>query len=161
MKPLLFMAAILLAAPAVAQDTVTLKKTLQAQYNKEAAAFMKKDIDSALSINTSDFTTTDTKGKKLTLAEFKAAFMQITTIAQSIKLSSTVEKVTLKGDTATVTVSDKSLFTLANPQTGKKAQMEGASRNEDTWVKKSGVWKRQKNRALSNKTLMDGKPVSS
>ena len=77
MKPLFFMAAILLAAPVVAQDTVTLKKTLQAQYNKEAAAFMKKDIDSALSINTSDFTTTDTKGKKLTLKSSPTAIALI------------------------------------------------------------------------------------
>ncbi|WP_309718826.1 hypothetical protein [Armatimonas sp.] len=160
MKTLVLLtAAFLLAAPVVAQDTATVQKAIQAQYNKEAAAFMKKDISAGLSINTSGFATTDTKGKKTTLAEFKAALTQIISAAQSIKLSSTVEKVTVKGETATVIVSDKSLFVLTNPQTKKSTKVEGASRNEDTWIKQAGVWKRQKNRALTSQSLMDGKPV--
>jgi hypothetical protein len=159
MKLLGLSVALLLVAPVLAQDAATVKKTLQAQYNKEAAALMKKNVEAALSINTSDYTVTDIKGKSLSLAQIKQAFSQLTAISESIQLSSTVEKVTLKGNTAVVVTSDKSLFVLVNPQNGQKGKMEGTSRNEDLWVQKNGAWKRQKNKVLSNKTLLNGKPL--
>lgn len=160
MKSLLLITSLLLATPVLAQDAAAAKKTFQALYNKEATAFMKKDLETALSINTANYTATDTKKKTVSLADLKAQFTQIMGLAETIKLSSTVEKVTVKGDTALVLVSDKSQFVLKNPQTGQKMTLEGTSRNEDTWVKQGGTWKRQKNRALANTSLRDGKPIA-
>lgn len=137
------------------------RDAIQTQYNKEAAALTNKDIDGALSINTSEFTATDDKGQQRSLVQLKSRLAALTAQAETMKVSSTVEKVTVKDDTAVVIVSDEVLFVVVNPQTGKKGRLEGTSRNEDLWVKKDGVWKRQKALELSNKTrmVMDEKPL--
>ena len=159
MKPFpLVITALVLCSPVLAQDAAV-KKAIQAQYEKEALGLAKKDAKAMLSINTSDYTTTDDKGKTTTMAELKDQITQLFGMMQSAKVATKIEKLTLKGDTATVIASDSSTVTLLNPQTKAKSVLTGTSRNEDTWIKQKGTWLRQKNKVLSHKDLVDGKPI--
>lgn len=142
-----------LAPSALAADT---QKAIQAQYEKRAAAAKKKDVAAALAINASDFVSLDIKGNKRTLAQIKPQLTEAFASAASYTVNTKITKLTVNGDTATVSTAD-SVRVVMND---KKNNQEAATTNTDIWVKKSGQWVRQQSTMHTSKVKINGKPIN-
>lgn len=139
------------------QTDASEREAIERQRNKRLVALRNKDVEGVFSIYTLDYTRTDTKGQQVSLDEVRHSVGLAMAKVQTVEVSGTVEKITVKGDMAVVIESEKTLVVLVNPQTGKRTQVDESARDENLWVKKDGVWKLHKSRALSSEILIDGK----
>lgn len=147
-------------------DAAALKASMQAGMNKYIAAWKKKDAKTAEALIrahfSKDFKATDSNGKVLTLDEWIAQDkMQMAQIQSVKKMSLTMDKVVVKGNTATS--QDKFLadFVIANPNpnaTSKTAVLHIEGTSSSTLKKINGKWMFVSMKEGSQKMLLDGKP---
>lgn len=141
----LLLISLIATAPAVlAQDTASVQKAIQAQYEKRNAAAKKKDVTGALSINTPDFVALDPTGTKRTLTQLRPLLSEAFANTSSYLVTTQIKSVKLTGNKATVNTNDTAKLTSKNNK------VEEVTRAyEDIWVKQGTQWLRQQSRTLS------------
>lgn len=151
----------LAVAPALADANTDAKKALQALYDKTDAATAKKDIKGLTAYLAPDFQVlSDKGGKAMNLEQAKSQMGMVFKQVQSFKAKSVVQKVTLKGSTATVTVKQNVTAAIMNPQTGKPSKLLMDVVAEDIWVKSGAGWKEKSSKSISTKQSLDGKSIA-
>lgn len=147
-------------APLVRADaTADARKAIQAGFDKENAGAAKKDVQEALAPYAPDFVRTSVDGKKITLAEMKKGLTQMFAGVQTIKGTAVIQKITLKGKEATVTVKLHREITLLNPQTKKSSVIAVDVIGDTVWANNGKGWQEKSGRELSRKVTLDGKPI--
>src|SRR5262249_13045028 len=89
-----------------ADATSEAKSQLTALYLKEAKAGANKDANAILSDYSADFVATDRKGKKKTVAELRKEIPQMLQMLSNIVDKPTITKISLKGNVATVSLTE-------------------------------------------------------
>jgi hypothetical protein len=64
------------------------------------------------------------------------------------------------GNIATANVTQHLSLDIVNPNTGKTAHAELIETDRDIWKLSSGTWKLTKSTAITQKVLIDGKPIA-
>ena len=137
------------------------RKAIQAAYDKSDAATAKKDIDGAMAFQTSDYTYTTQKGRKLDNATVRTSTTQVLTLAREIHGKTVIRKIALKGSMATVTVDETGSIVVATPQRPDQvSKIVIEARSEDVWIKTPKGWREKSSRELSSKQSVNGKPVA-
>lgn len=141
----LLLISLIAAAPAVlAQDTASVQKAIQAQYEKRNAAAKKKDVTGALSINAPDFVALDPTGTKRTLTQLRPLLAEAFANTSSYLVATQIKSVNLTGNKAIVNTNDNAKLTSKNNKVE-----EVIRAYEDIWVKQGNQWLRQQSRTLS------------
>lgn len=141
------------------------KAEISKAYDIRLKLFKAKDAN-GLSKLFSDLTTDDVSMEGTGMAGMKKAEMAKMIksqlgMVQSVKDGSmTLAKWNIKGDSATLEVTEKMEFTMANPQDAKKPMvMKGTTISSDTWVKVGKKWKLKKVKVLKEAYTVNGKKL--
>jgi uncharacterized protein (TIGR02246 family) len=148
-----------LAPKARADAAAEARKAIQAVYARGDAAMTKKDANAILSLYTPDYEQTSLKGQKITLAQAKQAIPMLFQQAKTIQSKTTIQKFSLKGSEAVVTVKQHATLTALNPQTQKTSKLVVDETSEDTWAKGAKGWLMKRSRTLAEQQMLDGKPL--
>ncbi len=105
-----------------------------------------------------DFVGVDSKGKSSTKAEVKDGLTKLFALADTVSVTTTLQKISVTDDQATTTEADHVIITIKAPDTGKISTLDITDTDEDTWVKTADGWSEKKGKGLSEQTLIDGKP---
>jgi ketosteroid isomerase-like protein len=142
-----------------ADATADAKKQIQAEYNKIDAAAAKKDVKGMTASMTSDFVDTNEKGEKTALKDLREKMGQVLAMTKSLKIKTTVEKVTLKGSTATASVKQTADISQLPPNVKTPVKMHSDETLTSVWVKSGAGWKIKSSKTNTSKQTLDGKPM--
>jgi len=144
----------------MADATADAKKAIQASYDRSNNGLAHKETKSLIDMYTPDYYAISKKGKKTSLAELKESIKGIVAAAKTIKASTTVQKIVLKGNEAIVTTKEHTELFLVNPQDpSQTAKIVADDTSEHTWVKSAKGWLLKKARNLTSKATMNGQPM--
>jgi hypothetical protein len=152
-------AAALLAPKACPDTAAEVRRMIQANYNREAAAFMRKDATGLLANYAPDYVATQKSGKKLTLDDIRPVLPDMFAAMSDIKDARAIKKFVFKDSHAIVTVTDRAESKLKNPKTRKNVRLVMVETRRDVWVKLGANWKIKTSRTLSKKQTVNGKPL--
>lgn len=153
-----FVAMLCLASQTLAETAADVRKSVQSAYTNENASMMRKDANSVFAAYAPDFSQTSLKGETLTLIQLKQMVPSVFASAKQIKDKTTVQKIALQGDKATVTVKRHSEIVALSPR--KKAiKMAVDAVTEDLWVKTAQGWRLKRQKSLKEKQTMNGRPL--
>ena len=149
------------AASGVAQADATsdARKAIQAIYNKVDQAVARRDFKGAFASHAADYYYIDAKGRKITLAQLRRVTPRIMDAMQSYKSKTTLQKLTLKGNTASVVSRDHTEATFVNPQTQKSSRVVVDSVLQESWIKTKQGWQRKWARNISSRQTLDGRAI--
>jgi len=153
---------------ALAQSSA--EKFIRAYYAKDDALMLKMDFAGwrklIIETSTSDYVSygmPDKTGKvtKKTLADQVNGLDRLAPIIESVPTSTNhIDRLTSRPRTILVTVTfSGEMKTKKLPQNGKSHTIGGTMRSVDTWVKVGGSWKMKMSKTISDKMLMDGRPI--
>ena len=142
-----------------ADETSDAKKAIQAQYNAHITAHHKKDAKALLAGYSKDYIGVSAGGTKRTYAQLEKEMGIVFTYLKTFKGTISIQKLTLKGNQATVVTKEHAEFSISNPQTQKTVELIVDETNEDVWAKSGKIWLKKASKNLTNKTKMDGKEV--
>ena len=137
------------------------KTAIQSAYNKQSAAFNKKDVKSVFAVYAADYVAIASRGSKnRTLAEMKLSMQMLFARGQNMNVKQTVQKMTVKGSQAIVLSKQHMQFSLIDPRTSTRHTTTSDANVEEIWVKtdKSG-WLKKQTKVLSVVGTVDGKPA--
>lgn len=149
-------------APVIKADaTADARKVIQANYNKADSAMARKDVNTVIAMYTPDAVSVSKEGKEASLADLKTSFGQLLPMAKSIKSTTTIEKLVLKGKEAFATIKEHAEILLSNPKkpSGSDKYVADAT-GEDTWVQTAKGWLIKKSKNLTMKQFLNGTAVS-
>lgn len=153
-----------LSAPGAHADALAgARKALQTDYNDRDAAVARKDVDGALAHYAPDFVGLSAAGKAHGLKQERADFVKtFTTLNPRTSVTkTTITKLTLAkgGGEAAAAVTRHGVLLLVDPQTKLNSVLVLDGVYQDTWAKRSGVWRLTRERATSLKATMNGHPL--
>jgi hypothetical protein len=152
--------ALVVFLPGVRADAAAdARKAIQAATDREDAAVQKKDLQHAFAACAPDFRASDGQGHTSNVAQLKEQMQVVFGRAQTIKVKNTLQKITLKGDQATVTMAGRTDLIMPSPK-GKPFIGVVSNLVEEIWVKSGTTWLRKSARLLTQKLTRDGKPVA-
>jgi hypothetical protein len=156
--PVALVAVGVLAPVQSVQAQAPTKQAMQAIYNKQSAALMKRDLDGMLAFSSPDFVAITATGQKVGLAQQKQQLQMLLPVAKEISAKSVVQSVKPAG--SGVVVRQKAHFSLSmvNPQTKKLTTMVVDGVADDSWAKTGGKWLRTSSKEVSQSMTVDGKP---
>jgi len=124
----------------VSDKSKPVRRALEAQYRKIAAAQNNKDIDALRSLRTSDFTVKMPNGEtwdlETSLNYSKRGFEQVQSINS---ISNTIESLTVNGDEAVAVVRQQ--WSRMQTMKGKLRRVETSAVQRETWVNTPDGWK--------------------
>ncbi len=144
---------------AKADDSASAKKAIQAQYSKLEAAAAKKDVQGMTAHLAPDFESVGLDGKTVKASEFKVRLDTALQSVKSINDVTSITKLTLKGDRATVFVKNTVSLLYINPSTKKRSRAVIERASDTQWEKKSGIWLERRSKTLAMKQTVDGKEI--
>jgi hypothetical protein len=143
-------------------DTVTqARKAIQAAYDREDAAVSRKDVPGILVNCAPNFQFITQNGMRGSLADARQGLTAQFQTPSSFVAKTTLQKLTLQGNKAVVTVKEYQMRTVVpkaphvHPH-----KIVTVSIDEDTWVKHGNRWLREISKNISQKQTLDGKPIS-
>lgn len=145
--------AIVTIVPAHAEINSKLQPTIQTNYDRINAAFIRKDIKGATALFTPDYVSISPEGEKQTLSEFRKHYDNLFN-RFNIKLTSnrtTIKNIDLNSNSADVAIEQKTEGTIAGFN---KIVINQTSRN--LWVKTPQGWRLKESKILTNQTTFNG-----
>jgi ketosteroid isomerase-like protein len=145
--------AIVAIQPAFAQINASIKPTIQTNYDRINAAFIRKDIKGATALFTPDYVSIDPDGKKQTLAEFREHYDTLFK-RFNIKLTSnkaTIKNIDISASGIDVAIDQKTEGTIAGFN---KLVINQTS--SDSWLKTPQGWRLKKSKILTSQTTFNG-----
>lgn len=143
-------------APVRAQSDA--KNAISSAYAAIDKAYATKNTAGVFAHYAPDYTSITKSGKKETLEQVKGQMDSFIKIVQSLKVTTTLQSLTPKGDTAVALVKVHVVATAINPQTKKPSTLVIDQTSSDTWAKSGGKWLQKVNKEIATKTMVDGKP---
>lgn len=141
------------------------RKEIEALYAKFVQAFKKKDVNAILETGTPDFAQKGVDGTVLNAKQVEAMMrQQFATIKAIKKMEVKIKEVKIKGKTATVLSSFTLVWEIVDKEgqlgtKGKTHTLTVLGTTRDTLVKTDKGWKFKLAENLSEKLLVDGKPL--
>jgi ketosteroid isomerase-like protein len=135
------------------------RKAIQAAYDRNSAAGNKRDLAGSLTIYTPDYVSTDKSGKKTDLKQMHDQMKLIFGMFKTFKVTQSVQSLQLKGNEAQITLKSHLEGTLSNPQTKQAHTFTADMASNETWVKTPKGWLNKRSNTISEKEMMDGKPL--
>jgi ketosteroid isomerase-like protein len=152
--PLLMIA---VTTPAFSADKETVRRELQAIYERGDRAWREKDLRAIMAPVAADFTGKQLDGKTVDRAQSEATNKAILELVKSFReTSATVGEVVIRGDEAIITVNGKATGVLLDPQ-GKEKSFTQLGVWRDTWRKTAGGWKIRREEDVRIEQTIDGK----
>jgi ketosteroid isomerase-like protein len=162
LSPLYAAILLLTALPycARADATADARKAIQTLYDRESAAAEKKDAKGTTGQITPDYIGIGKGGSRSDAAQLRQDVQMLLSMFKTLKVSQTVQSLTLKGNQAVVTMKAHIVGLIGDPSSQKTHQMVVDSVSEDTWVR-SGArgWLLRRSKTISERSLADGKPL--
>jgi hypothetical protein len=146
-------------------DDAAVRKELTALFSRFAAAFKKKDVKTALSFFAPEYSAKE-MGRTVTRADVEKQMNQAMANLKSIEsLSWDIQKLTVKGNTATVEARETMNATVVDNlgNLGPKGQTHkigDVERTRDVFVKTPQGWLLKQSETLSAQVTIDGKKLS-
>ena len=151
--------ALVFGAQVVRADTAAVRKAISARYAASDAALRKKDAKALLAMITPDFTVKTAAGQTLTAKQLPALLQQEFAAIKEVKNTRwSILEFGVKGNVATVKMT-QTLSGVFTGQDQKTHTLSSTNVSVDTWVRTPSGWKLRKSVELSEKTLVDGKPL--
>ena len=148
-------------APSARADTAAqARKAIQAAYDREDAAADRKDIKGVLANCAPDFQAIELDGSRSTLADARKSMSMAFQQFKTVTAKTTIQKFTLQGNKATMTVKEYAQMTTG--PLGPKKQTHKlivVGTDQDTWVKHGNRWLKEITRTISRKQTLDGRPI--
>src|SRR5262245_52913626 len=120
-----------------------------ARYNQLNAAASRKDIATVMALHTPDYVHVTVKGVRMSAAELRKNVERLFQVATKIKGRNEIQKVTVNGTTAILSVKNHAEAIMTNPyDRTEKRPMISDSVSEDTWVKGNKGWLLKQSRDL-------------
>ncbi len=113
---------------------------IDAAHAQEEAATSRKDIDSVMAVVSPDCIGTLPDGRTVSYDQARQATIGLFQMASDMKETHTIQDISLKEDTAVVTVKDHEEITLRNPLTGQEVTKKQDDLDRETWVKSAQGW---------------------
>jgi Domain of unknown function (DUF4440) len=145
--------AIVVIAPAQADNNAKIQPTIQTNYDRINAAFVRKDIQGATALFTPDYVSISPKGEKQNLAEFREHYNNLFT-RFNIKLTSnkaTIKTIDTNASGIDVAIEQKTEGTVAGFN---KIVINQTSR--DSWLKTPQGWRLKQSKILTSQTTFNG-----
>ncbi len=140
-------------APAHAEINSKIQPTIQINYDRINAAFVRKDIKGATALFTPDYVSINPEGEKQTLAEFREHYNNLFT-RFNIKLTSnkaTIRNIVVNPSGIDVAIDQKTEGTIAGFN---KIIINQTSR--DSWLKTPQGWRLKQSKILTSQTTFNG-----
>lgn len=148
---------------AKADTKAEVNKAIQTAYDSEDAAMARKDIEGYLAYHATDFIAIGKKGQTQGLEKERRSMLEFFTLPwKSGQFSSEIQDIKLndkQGKQATVTVKRMGSIELVDPQTRRSGTLETEAVLRHFWVKEQKGWRLKREKAISLKAFMDGKPL--
>lgn len=147
-------------ASAHADDAAT-RKALDAQYAKISQAYKTKSLKPLHEVTAPDFVMMVPGGKSITRQQAEQQFQTSLSFIKSVtSAKEKINKVTVKGNEATVDAQESIEGVTADMQSQGKAHTMGVTnQNRDTWVKTGNIWLRKSSTMLKGTMTADGKKM--
>jgi ketosteroid isomerase-like protein len=145
--------AVVTILPAHAEISSKLQPTIQTNYDRINAAFIRKDIKGATALFTPDYVSISPEGEKQTLSEFRKHYDNLFN-RFNIKLTSnrtTIKNIDLNSNSADVAIEQNTEGTIAGFN---KIVINQTSRN--LWIKTPQGWRLKESKILTNQTTFNG-----
>ncbi len=155
--PVLLLVTLFAAAQGGPNDA--LKKQLAANYKAFGTAFQTKNIESAASLMTDDYTVVQPNGQVATKPQIVATFKQEAAMMSDVKWTRTITNLTTKGKQAIAIVDGNFTGHLAG-QDGKPHDFKLVATTQDTWTKTAKGYMLQKSVVQKNVVTIDGKVMT-
>ena len=153
LSTVLLSVAIVTIAPVYAENNSKIQPTIQTNYNRINAAFVRKDIRGATTLFTPDYVSINPEGEKQTLAEFREHYNNLFT-RFNIKLTSnkaTIKNIAVNSNGIDVAIDQKTEGTIAGFN---KIVINQTSR--DSWLKTPQGWRLKQSKILTSQTTFNG-----
>ena len=148
----LALVAAMLAPTASRADDAAVRKQIESQMALFQQAFRRKDMAALRAITTPDFTMKTKGGVVSTRREAEAAMAaDMKSIVAITDWKLKIEKISVKGDSATLIVSENMTAKLSSPMTGNR-QSVSFVRMRETWIKTRVGWRYKRAEALVSET---------
>ncbi|MCX6379750.1 MAG: hypothetical protein NT023_09800 [Armatimonadetes bacterium] len=144
---------------AKADDTANAKKAIQTIYAKVASAAAKKDVKGMMAHLAPDYEEATLDGVTFKVATIKAKWEHAIQSVKAMKISTTITKLTLSGDKATVLNKATINMVGISPRNDKDVILISEGTSEEQWEKKGGIWLEKRSKNLTLKQTRDGKEV--
>ena len=151
--------ALLLSPLARADAASEARKSIQAAYDQENAALLKKDLKGTFARCRPDMQVIGPNNQPMTFAQMKQALADQLRLLQPTKSVTSIQKFALKGNQATCTVKDHSELTRQIGK-GKLSHFVMEGMEEDVWIKDKTGWMRKSIHLLSQSLTQDGRPMT-
>lgn len=109
-------------------------------HTQEEAATSRKDIDGVMAVISPDCIGTLPDGRTVSYDQARQTTIGLFQMASDMKEKNVIQDISLKEDTAIVTVKVHSEITLRNPLTGQMMTKKQDDLGRETWVKSAQRW---------------------
>ena len=133
---------LLLLNPAMlmADATSDAKKAIQKQLDAYLLAHEKRDVKGVLAVYSKDYVGVSAGGTKREYPRVEQEMAMVMPMLRTFKEKISIEKISLKGNLATITVREHAEFSVQNPQSKKVVEVIVDEDNEEVWIKSGKVW---------------------
>lgn len=152
-------APILVSQPVQAQtkqQVATARKAINAAYKAEDAAFVRANAKASMSSYAPSYIYATKDGGKYSRQGFEDHLTRLLKTARNINYRTTIERVTLNGNSASVRIKTHAKMRLMNSE-GKLRDYTGSEQRVDTWTNQRGKWLRTHGKQISISHTVDGK----
>lgn len=135
--------------------TKDVQKEIERQYKRWSKAYVVNDVDTILSILTSDYTLTTYSGDVVSFKQYASSLREKK--AKGTKNAAYTTKIVslaVKGIRANVVSEEESVTSVKDPVTAKLKRLIHIHRYSDSWVKSGGVWKLSSTKTTLEKTTV-------
>ena len=129
------------------------RQQIQADYDSQNAAMGRKDGPGALAHVDHAFVGSGPMSKPESYQQRVQAQTQMFAQAQTIHITTHIQKFALHGANADVQIADRAAVTIADPKTGKAVKLTFLYTVADKWVKRPTGWMLLSSRQLAMKML--------
>jgi hypothetical protein len=153
LSSILMSVSIVTVQPGFAEISPKIQPTIQTNYDRINAAFLRKDIKEATALFAPDYVSISPDGKKQTLSEFREHYDNLFN-RFNIKLTSnktTIKNIDTNGTGIDVAIEQKTEGTVAGFN---KIVINQTSRN--FWLKTPQGWRLKESKILTNQTTFNG-----
>ena len=144
------------ALSAFGDETSVARKAIEIDIKKTIAATEKKEAVGMLAFYAPDYTFVNRKKQTFGLKEMRGRVNRLVGAAKSIKVKAEIKKFTLKGNAATLTISEEATVIAYNQKRKRDSVLKTFSTIEEVWSKAGGTWLRRRGTQLTSTATLDG-----
>jgi hypothetical protein len=149
------------ALPSIAQrdPNAAVRQAIMQQYRRMETALAKKDINEAVKICLPNAQFKSKNMPTVSVTQWKKMAEQTLPSFQSLKITTRIDSLKVKGSEATVEIFQTMEAKVNNPQTNRVSVLRSEQKSRDIWVKSGSGWLLKLSDTFSEKSTLDGQPL--